>query len=421
MKTFRDDAIRCLDEASGLGEARIRDLLEEAQPQHGEFALPCFQLAKERRMAPPKIAAEIAQAAKPTGRIQDVVATGPYVNVRVDPTRLAEETLAAVAAEGDAYGNTAHDQGRTMVIDYASPNVAKPPAFHHLRTTAIGHSLCEIYRAGGWRVVGINHLGDWGTGFGKLLLAWERYVEDQTLEQLDPKELDTFYVRINGEIAEEKKAGRSDLEARARAWFKRLEDGDAEARRRWHRIVEASEREFDALFELLGVKHDHVTGESFYEDKMPAVIELLQEKKLLEESEGAEVVHLEADGMPPCLIRKGDGATLYATRDLAAAIYRRDTFDFDRALYVTDRGQALHFKQFARVLEMAGFDWAEDIRHVPFGVIRMGGKRTKTRAGSVVLLMDVLQEAIQKVKGLIQEKNPDLERADEVATASTLR
>ncbi|MFV1960054.1 MAG: arginine--tRNA ligase, partial [Planctomycetota bacterium] len=234
---------------------------------------------------------------------------------------------------------------------------------------------------------------------------------------LDAGTLNGLYVRISGEIAAGKARGDHDLEDRARAWFKRLEEGDPPARRLWKRFVEISEREFEAVYDVLGVTFDHVWGESHYAERMPAVIEDLEKKGLLEESEGAHVVKLDAEGMPPCLIRKGDGATLYATRDLAAAIVRHEAFGFDRALYVTDRGQALHFAQFRRVLEMAGYAWARGIRHVPFGVIRMGGKRTRTREGSVVLLADVLHAAVEKVKGLIQKKNPDLEDAERVAEA----
>ncbi len=415
MKTFRADAVALLAGASGLSVERVAGLLEEAPPERGTFALPCFTLSKERRMAPQRIATEVAAAARPSGRIREVRADGPYVNVAVDPTALARDTLGLVQHEGRAFGGSDEGRGRTVVVDYSSPNVAKPLAFHHLRSTMIGHSLCAIYRAGGWRVVGVNHLGDWGTGFGKLLLAWERHGDEADLAELSPGALNALYVRINREIEEERKAGSTALEEAARAWFKRLEDGDADARRLWRRFTEISRAEFDAVYRLLGVEFDHVWGESHYEDRMDAVLEMLRDKGLLETSEGAEVVRLDGDGMPPCLIRKADGATLYATRDLAAAMLRHEAFQFDRALYVTDRGQALHFRQLVRVLEMAGLSWASSIRHVPFGVIRMGGKRAKTREGSVVLLADVLEAAIQKVRGLISEKNPGLCDAEGVA------
>jgi arginyl-tRNA synthetase len=279
----------------------------------------------------------------------------------------------------------------------------------------IGNSLLRLYRARGWRVVGINHLGDWGTAFGKLLLGWELHGHGLALDRLEPEALNDLYIRANQDIAEEAKAGGHALEDRARAWFARLEAGDPEARRLWSRFRDVSQGDFDAVYRLLDVTFDRVWGESFYEDKMPAVLEELRAKGLLETSEGAEVVMLDDAGMPPCLVRKADGATLYATRDLAAAVYRHEQFRFDRALYVMDRGQALHVRQFAKVLEKAGHSWAKGIVHVAFGVIRMGGKRTATRKGSVVLLVDVLEAAIEKVKGLIREKNPDLRDADRVA------
>lgn len=415
MKAFRTEAVKRLARAAGLEEARVEALLQEAAPPRGDFALPCFTLARDLREAPPVIASSIAEAFEPGEGIAGATAEGPYVNVRVDRAVLARTTLERVAREGDAWGGSDEGRGRTVVIDYSSPNVAKPLAFHHLRSTMIGHSLVQIYRAGGWKTVGINHLGDWGTGFGRLLLAWELHGDEARLETLTADELVDLYVRINRDIDEEKKAGGTDLENRGRDWFRRLEQGDPTARRLWSRFKAISEAEFDAVYELLGVDFDCSWGESRYETRMPAVVEELRAKGLLEESEGAQVVHIDVAGMPPCLICKADGATLYATRDIAAAIERQEAFGFDRALYVTDRGQALHFRQFAHVLEKAGHEWAREIRHVPFGVIRMGGKRAKSREGSVVLLVDVLHEAITKVRRLIEEKNPDLPDADDVA------
>lgn len=414
MQNFRLHAVERLARASGLDASRVDELVQEAQAGRGDFALPCFTLAKELRKAPPAIAAGIVEAFEP-GDGLTAQAEGPYVNVEVDLGLLARTTLQSVSAEGDAWGGSPVGEGKTVIVDYSSPNIAKPLAFHHLRSTMIGHSLVQIYRVGGWKTVGINHLGDWGTSFGKLLLAWELYGDDARLEVLTADELVDLYVRINGDVAEEKRAGGTDLEDRSRDWFRRLEQGDPTARRLWQQFRKISEAEFDAVYGLLGVSFDCMWGESRYEARMPKVMEELREKGLLEESEGAQVVHLDSEDMPPCLVAKGDGATLYATRDIAAAMERRDTFNFDRALYVTDKGQALHFKQFAKVLEMAGHEWSREIRHVPFGVIRMGGKRAKTREGGVILLVDVLQSAIDKVQAIIQEKNPDLADAEDVA------
>lgn len=413
MKPFRDAAVESLAAASGLSPEAVDRLLEVPDAERGDFAFPCFPLAKERKAPPPKIAAEIAAKVPTSDRLAKAVAVGPYVNLFVDRARLTAETLAAVAREGDAFGGGAEGRGRTVVVDFSSPNVAKPLAFHHLRSTMIGNALTRLYAARGWTVVGVNHLGDWGTGFGKLLLALELF-GDAPLAAGDPRALNELYVRINAQIKQD-----PALEDRARAWFKRLEDGDADARALWRRCVDLSLREFQTVYDLLGVRFDHVTGESFYEDRMPAVVSELRAKGLLEESEGALVVRVAREGdakpLPPCLIQKTDGATLYATRDLAAAVYRHATFGFERALYVVDAGQALHFESLARVLLRAGHAWAAGLRHVPFGVILIGGTRAKTRSGQVVLLMDVLGEAIEKVEAVIREKSPDL--ADPARTA----
>ncbi len=413
MKQAREEAVRLLSAATGLAPAQVQALLVEAPVERGEFAFPCFPLAKERKLAPPVIATQIAAAVGRGSLVIEARAEGPYVNLRVDRAALARRTLAAVAQQGETFGASKDPVAGTVVIDYSSPNVAKPLAFHHLRSTMIGNSLVKIYRAGGWKVEGINHLGDWGTSFGKLLLAWELYGVGQDLAQLDLEGLNALYVRVSAAIKEQGKGGSSDLESRSRAWFKHLEDGDVEARRLWTRFVELSQAEFDKVYGLLGVKFEHTWGESYYEDKMPALIESLQRLNLLEPSEGADVVKL--DDLPPCLIRKQDGASLYATRDLAAAIYRYERFGSKRTLYVIDRGQALHVQQFKLVLQKMGYEWAGGLEHVPFGVVRMGGKKTATRAGGVMLLTDVLDAAIAKVEELMRAKNPDLPEMERVA------
>ena len=413
MKAFRDEAVERLSKASGLPPEAVDRVLEVPDALRGDFAFPCFALAKERRAAPPKIAAEIATAIGSGGRIERAVAAGPYVNLFVDRPRLVAETLASVVRAGPRWGDGTEGKSRTVVIDYSSPNVAKPLAFHHLRSTMIGNSLARLYAARGWRVVGVNHLGDWGTGFGKLLLALELWGE-APLAAGDPKALNDLYVRVNAAIQQD-----PPLEDRARAWFKRLEEGDAGARAQWRRCVDLSMKEFQAVYERLGVRFDHVTGESFYEERMRPVIDELRTKGLLEESEGALVVRVaredDAKEVPPCLIVKSDGATLYATRDLAAAIYRHEEFRFERALYLVDAGQSMHFEQLRRVLLRAGHAWAEGLVHVPFGVVTIGGTRAKTRTGQVVLLVDVLDEAVEKVESVIREKNPELADAHRVA------
>jgi arginyl-tRNA synthetase len=412
MKQAREEAVRLLSAASGLASEQVASLLGEAAVERGEFAFPCFQLAKERKKAPPQIAAEIAAKVERGSFIAEAKAEGPYVNVRVDRATLARRTLEKVARERLGYGGGKDPAAGTVVIDYSSPNVAKPLAFHHLRSTMIGNSLVRLYRAGGWKVEGINHLGDWGTAFGKLLLAWEMYGPEIDLAKLDIEGLNGLYLRVNAAIKEELKLGKEHLEARARAWFKRLEDGDADARTLWKKFVDLSLAEFAKVYALLGVSFEHVWGESFYEDKMPALIDELKRQGLLVTSEGAEVVMLDDAGLPPCLIRKQDGASLYATRDLAAAIYRHDTLGSTRTLYVIDRGQAVHVQQFRLVLAKMGHGWAEGLLHVPFGVVKMGGKKAATRSGSMVLLTDVLDASIAKVKELMAAKNPELAAAD---------
>lgn len=415
MQEARQEAVTLLAQAAGLAPAQVDALLGEAAVERGEFSFPCFQLAKERKQPPPQVAAAIAAAVPRGAWVARAAAQGPYVNVSLDRLALARATLAAVQAQGDAFGSAREAAAGTVVIDYSSPNVAKPLAFHHLRSTMIGNALVRIYRACGWRVEGVNHLGDWGTSFGKLLLAWELYGAELDAATLDVEGLNGLYVRISAAIKAEEAQGRHDLEGRARAWFKRLEDGDAPARARWRQFVDLSLNEFAKVYALLGVSFEHTWGESFYEDKMPALIEALKRHGLLEVSEGAEVVKLDEAGLPPCLIRKQDGASLYATRDLAAAIYRHERLGSTRALYVIDRGQAVHVQQFRLVLEKLGHAWAQQIVHVAFGVIKMGGRRAATRSGSVVLLTDVLDAAVEKVAALIREKNPELAEAGAVA------
>jgi arginyl-tRNA synthetase len=409
LERFREEAVAKVAQAAGLPAPDVSRVLDVPAPERGDFAFPTFSLAKERKAPPPKIAAEIASAISRGGRIERAVAVGPYVNLFVDRPRLVEETIEAASVEGTAYGSGAEGVGKSVVVDYSAPNVAKPLAFHHLRSTMIGNSLARLYAARGWKVVGVNHLGDWGTGFGKLLLAIELWGTG-ALDSGDPRLLNDLYVRINAEIKED-----AALEDRARAWFKRLEDGDEPARALWRRCVDISMKEFAEVYRRLGVRFDFTTGESFYEDRMDAVVAELHAKGLAVESEGALVVRLDEEGMPPCLLRKSDGATLSATRDLAAATYRHATFQFDRALYLTDAGQSLHFRQWIRVLEKAGHAWATTIRHVPFGVVLIGGQRGATRSGKVALLLDVLDEAVAKVTAVVREKSPDVEDASRVA------
>src|SRR5690606_19740783 len=314
-------------------------------------------------------------------------------------------------AEGGSLIPTEVGAGRTVCIDYSSPNISKHLAYHHIRSTVIGHALVNLNRALGYRVIGINHLGDWGTTHGQLIAAYKKWGAP---EPLTVAELNELYVRFNREKKQD-----PALEEEGRAWFKRLEDGDPEARALWRRFRDVSWAEFESVYQELGIQFEEVKGESEFEADMPGVIEMLEQKGLTAVSEGALVVPLDELGIPPLLLRKQDGATLYGTRDLAAALYRHRTYGFDRSLYVVDRGQALHFKQLFATLKKAGFDWADRCEHVPFGLVRIGGNKTGTRAGNVVLLREVLREASERMTARVKEKNPDMspERLAETARA----
>lgn len=384
-------------------DVRPDDLKVESppRPELGDFAVGMFPVAKALRQAPPAIAARVAAALPRAGVITAAEASGPFVNIRIDRTwafrwLARRELVPAVGA------------GRVVCIDYSSPNISKHLAYHHIRSTMLGHALAELHRALGWKVIGINHVGDWGTTHGMLLSAYQRWGQEPAYQPLDITALNELYVRYRAAMKED-----AALEAEARAWFKRLEDGEPEARARWQQFRDVSMAEFAEVYALLGVRFDHDAGESFYEDKMPEIVELLAARGLLEESEGATVVVL-PDEKTPLLIKTRDGTTLYATRDLASALYRKRQWNFDRSLYVVDRGQALHFRQLFKCLGLMGFDWAAQCEHVPFGLVRFGGKKTSTRGaaggegGGRFLLKEVFQEAIDQVRPIIAQKNPDM-------------
>ncbi len=375
----------------------------------GDVCLPCFKFAKAMRKAPPVIAAELkAQldgAACPL--IKDTAVEGGYLNIFFDRAYLVENIFAEMDAKGGA--TRAHEaNGKTVCIDYSSINIAKPFHIGHLLTTVIGGSLYRIFKYLGYNAVGINHLGDWGTQFGKMIAAYLKWGDDADIEARGVKALLDLYVRFHSE-AETDKA----LEAEGRAWFKKIEDGDAQALTIFGKFKDITLREVKRVYERLGVEFDSYAGESFYNDKMQPVIDELTEKNLLTESEGAMVVNLDEYGMPPCLILKSDGATLYATRDLAAAAYRKAHYDFDKNLYVVAYQQNLHFKQIFKVLELMGKDWAGDCVHVPFGMVSLEGQGAlSTRKGNVVFLEEVLDSAVEKALAVIESKNPELENKE---------
>ncbi|MBK7070860.1 MAG: arginine--tRNA ligase [Myxococcales bacterium] len=381
------------------------------RPELGDFAVPAFPLAKLTKEPPPAVAARVARDLPRSGVVTDVTATGPFINVKVDRAAALRVVLASVA---DAATLIPARGGAVVCIDYSSPNISKHLAYHHIRSTMLGHALASIHEALGYTVVGINHLGDWGTTHGMLLAAFERWGAEPKYQPLDVTGLNDLYVRFREAMKADPALGDE-----GRAWFKRLEDGEPEARARWQQFRDISWREFDRVYQRLGVHFTFVTGESEYEDKMPEILAMLAAKGLLSESEGAQVVAIPGE-KTPMLIKTKDGTTLYATRDLAAALYRWRQYGFARSLYVVDRGQSLHFKQLFAVLGMLGFDWAARCTHVPFGLVRFGGKKTTTRGGNVVLLDEVFAEASEQVRPLIAEAQPDMPAAQLDRTAEQI-
>lgn len=385
----------------------------EVPPQRsmGDYAFPCFQLAKSMRKAPQAIAADLAESLPlPDGFVR-LEAQGPYLNAFVDPEARAFDVLSDVMASDGKYGQSDEGAGRVITIDYSSINIAKPFHIGHLSSTAIGHSLYRLCRHLGYHPVGINHLGDWGTQFGKLIVAFDKWGDIEAIEAGGVRELLKIYVRFHEEAETDE-----TLNDEARAAFKSLEDNDPEAMRLYEWFKEITLRDVNHIYQILGIEFDSYAGESFYNDKMDRVIDELREKNLLVQDQGAWVVKFpEEEKMPPCLILKADGATLYATRDLAAAIYRKENYDFYRSLYVVAYQQNLHFRQLFKVLEMMGYDWAKDCKHVAFGMVSMEDGTFSTRSGKVIFLDDVFARATERALELIQEKSPDLENKEAVA------
>jgi arginyl-tRNA synthetase len=379
------------------------------RPEMGDFAFPCFQLAKVMRKAPNMIAQLLKNEIDKEG-FEKVEEMGPYLNFFIDKGALAKATIEKVLNEKENYGASSFGKGKNIVVEYSSPNIAKPFHIGHLFTTAIGSSLYKILSFEGYNCIGINHLGDWGTQFGKLISAYNRWVDKDALEKTPIAELLRIYVKFHEEAEKD-----PSLEEEARMHFKKLEDGSEEEVKLWTRFKELSLKEFNKVYDTLNVHFDSFAGESFYGDKMDAVVEEIEAKGLLTESNGAKVVMLDEYNMPPCIIKKADGATIYATRDLAAAIYRKKTYDFYKNIYVVGTPQALHFKQVFTTLKLMGHEWADDCKHVGFGLVKFADKKLSTRKGDVIFLDDLLREAVEKTTEIINEKNPELENKEEVA------
>lgn len=403
---LKRDIAKNLTSFTGQTEDAIFSVLETPKVyEHGHLAYPVFALAKEKRQPPPKIAQEIAEALN--GKIpgvKSVQAAGGFLNFTFTAKALQDNLFRSLNDEALPLGHNRHLAGKTVIIDYSSPNVAKPMHVGHFRATMIGQAIRNLAVAQGAKVVGVNHIGDWGTQFGKLAWAYRQWGKDYDFSKEPVDSLVKLYVRFHDEAEKN-----PELEKFAAETFLKLEAGDAEILRIWKYMTEVSFVEYDRIYELLGVKHDEILGESFYNDKMDDVVRRLERAGLLKESEGAQVVFFDdKEKMPPCLIKKSDGASIYATRDLAAAIYRHEVMKGDELLYVVGTAQSLHFKQIFRVLEMLGYDWAKNCHHIGFGLYRFKDGKMSTRQGKVILAEDILRQAIDLVGRMIEEKNPDL-------------
>ena len=412
MQDFKVAIANCLKEKiEDLTLEEIVALIEvPPNKEMGDFAFPCFRLAKVFRKAPNMIAADLAESIEAKDEISKVMPLGEYVNFFVNKSQLAENVIKDVLTKKENYGHSDLGQGKAVVIDFSSPNIAKPFHIGHIRTTVIGNALYKIYDSQGYNVVRVNHLGDYGTQFGKLIVAFKLWGSKEAVEANPIPELLKLYIQFHDEA--EKKP---EMEDEARAWFTKLENGDEEAKALWQWFRDESLKEFARVYDLLDIEFDSYAGESFYSDKMDTVIEQIKEKGLLQESQGTNVVDLEEYNMPPALITKNDGSTLYMTRDLAAAIYRKNTYDFDKCIYVVGSQQALHFQQLFKVLELMGFEWSKDLIHVPFGMVALEEGTMSTRKGRVVFLEDVLKQAIEKTKETVLSKNPNAKNVDEIS------
>ena len=395
-----------------LDQDAILNLLEQPKSSElGDIAFPAFSLAKTERKAPQIIAADIAEKID-TAHFDKVVATGPYVNFFLSKAEISGQVIKEVIKDGADYGQQNEGNNHNITIDLSSPNIAKPFSVGHLRSTVIGDALSNIFRKIGYNTIKINHLGDWGKQFGLLMVAYKKWGSKEAVEANPIDELLKLYVRINAEIEND-----PELDEEGRLWFKKLEDGDPEATELWQWFRDESLVEFNRIYKLLGVEFDSLNGEAFYNDKMDEAVQILEEKGLLKESKGASIVELDDVNLPPAMIKKSDGATLYITRDIATAIYRARTYNFVKNIYAVGQEQSNHFRQLKAVLKKMGFDWSDDMVHVDFGLVTKNRQKLSTRKGNIILLEPTLQEAISRAKAQIEEKNPELENKEEVAHA----
>ncbi len=416
MKDFKQIIAEEIEKATNINKEKILENIGVPKDtSNGDYAFPCFILAKELKKSPVAIAEEIkekiSQNLENIKEISEVSAVNGFLNFKLNKNQITQEVIDEFDTEKENFGGQKQEKPQNIVIDYSAPNIAKPFHIGHLRSTVIGQALYNIYKYLGYNVTSINHLGDYGTQFGKLIEGYKRWGAEYDIENNPIDELMQIYVRINNLCKEDE----SVLEE-CRNNFKKLEDGDPYCVEIWKKFRELSLKEFDKVYDILGVKFDSLNGEAFYSDKMPEIIDILKKAGKLEESEGAQVVKL-GDDMPPCLIIKSNGSTTYATRDLAAIMYRARTYDFDKAIYVTSYEQILHFKQVFATAKYLGLDekYTNGLVHVPFGMILLKTGKMSTREGKVIKLEDLLNEAIEKSKEIIEKKNPELENKEDVA------
>ena len=413
MKNFKQIIAKQISKIIEINEKELESYIETPKDsKNGDYAFPCFRLAKELRKAPPTIANEIKEKIEQVDEIEKIEVTGGYLNFFINKSILAKEVLEEIS-KNEQYGKSEIGKEKNIVIDYSAPNIAKPFHIGHLRSTVIGGALYNIYKYLGYNVIGVNHLGDYGTQFGKLIEGYKMWGEEYNIEKDPINELTKIYIRIN----EACKNDEQILE-NSRNNFKKLENGDPYCVEIWKKFRELSLQEFQKVYDLLGSKFDSWNGESFYADKMPEVIEILEKTGKLVESQGAKIIDLEDKGInTPCIIEKSNGSTTYATRDLAAILYRARNYDFDKALYVTSYEQTLHFKQIFEVAKLLGLDekFTNGLEHVSFGMVLLPEGKMSTREGNVIKLEELLNEAISRAKEIIEQKNPDLENKEEVA------
>ena len=396
----------------GLTEDEIKSMIEIPQDQSmGDYAFPCFRLAKTMRKAPNLIAAELAAKLQGDKLFSEVSPVNAYVNMFVSREEMMKSTVSEVLEEMENFGKSNIGGNKKVIVEFSSPNIAKPFHIGHIRSTVIGNSLSKIYDALGYDVFKINHLGDYGTQFGKMICAYRRWGNRDDVINSPIKTLLSYYTKFHVEVEEH-----PELEDEARAIFTKLEQGNKEEVELWQWFRDESLKEFQRVYNMLGIEFDSYNGESFYSDKMPRFEKELSDKGLLQESKGAQVVDLEEYKLGTALIKKSDGSSLYITRDIAAAVYRKETYDFYRNIYVVASQQNLHFQQLFKIIELMGYDWANQCVHVPFGLVRLEEGTMSTRHGRVVFLEDVLNGAIEKTKEIIEEKNPDIENLEEITS-----